>query len=162
MIDWVQTTETELTDSKYHVMNIGKLDNMGFNVDAEIYMNELLPRCFVTNIRLGYAYINQSHETETEILKSLYALEYLRHKAVFGLDHKIWSKLSASWSVRWQQRMNGYHPYTKVDCKVMWNDRKYSVYVKADNITCHRYYDLSAVKQPGLWVMAGVSVNLGW
>ena len=162
MIDWVQTTETELTDSKYHVMNIGKLDNMGFNVDAEIYMNELLPRCFVTNIRLGYAYINQSHETETDILKSLYALEYLRHKAVFGLDHKIWSKLSASWSVRWQQRMNGYHPYTKVDCKVMWNDRKYSVYVKADNITCHRYYDLSAVKQPGLWVMAGVSVNLGW
>ena len=162
MIDWVQTTETELTDSKYHVMNIGKLDNMGFNVDAEIYMNELLPRCFVTNIRLGYAYINQNHETETEILKSLYALEYLRHKAVFGLDHKIWSKLSASWSVRWQQRMNGYHPYTKVDCKVMWDDRKYSVYVKADNITCHRYYDLSAVKQPGLWVMAGVSVNLGW
>lgn len=162
MIDWVQTTETELNDSKCHVMNIGKLDNMGFNVDAEIYMNELLPRCFVTNIRLGYAYINQNHETETEILKSLYALEYLRHKAVFGLDHKIWSKLSASWSVRWQQRMNGYHPYTKVDCKVMWNDRKYSVYVKADNITCHRYYDLSAVKQPGLWVMAGVSVNLGW
>ena len=35
MIDWVQTTETELNDSKYHVMNIGKLDNMGFNVDAE-------------------------------------------------------------------------------------------------------------------------------
>lgn len=46
----------------------------------------------MTNIRLGYAYINQNHETETEILKSLYALEYLRHKAVFGLDHKIWSK----------------------------------------------------------------------
>lgn len=58
--------------------------------------------------------------------------------------------------------MNGYSPYTKVDCKLMWDEKKYSIYVKADNITCHRYYDLAGVKQPGLWIMAGASVNLGW
>ena len=162
MIDWVQTSETELADSKYHVMNIGKLNNMGYNVDATIYMRELVPNSFITRIKLGYAYIYQDHKTETNILKSLYALEYLKHKAVFGLDHQIWSKLSASWSVRWQQRMNGYHPYTKVDCKLMWDEKKYNIFVKADNITCHRYYDLIAVKQPGLWIMAGASVNLGW
>ena len=162
MIDWVQTSVTEQNDSKYHVMNIGKLNNMGYNVDATIYMRELVPNSFITRIKLGYAYIYQDHKTETNILKSLYALEYLKHKAVFGLDHQIWSKLSASWSVRWQQRMNGYHPYTKVDCKLMWDEKKYNIFVKADNITCHRYYDLTAVKQPGLWIMAGASVNLGW
>ena len=161
MIDWVQTSVTEQKDSKYHVMNIGKLNNMGYNVDATIYMRELVPNSFITRIKLGYAYIYQDHKTETNILKSLYALEYLKHKAVFGLDHQIWSKLSASWSVRWQQRMNGYHPYTKVDCKLMWDEKKYNIFVKADNITCHRYYDLTAVKQPGLWIMAGASVNLG-
>ena len=162
MIDWVQTSVTEQNDSKYHVMNIGKLNNMGYNVDATIYMRELVPNCFITRIKLGYAYIYQDHKTEATILRSLYALEYLKHKAVFGLDHQIWSKLSASWSVRWQQRMNGYHPYTKVDCKLMWDEKKYNIFVKADNITCHRYYDLTAVKQPGLWIMAGASVNLGW
>ena len=162
MIDWVQTSETEQQDSKYHVMNIGKLNNMGYNLDATLYMQELIPHCFITRIKLGYAYIYQEHKTDATILKSLYALEYLRHKAVFGLDHQIWKNLSASWSVRWQQRMNGYHPYTKVDCKLMWDAKKYSIYVKADNLTCHRYYDLTAVKQPGLWVMAGASVNLGW
>ena len=162
MIDWVQTSVTEQNDSKYHVMNIGKLNNMGYNVDATIYMRELVPNSFITRIKLGYAYIYQNHKTETNILKSLYALEYLKHKAVFGLDHQIWNKLSASWSVRWQQRMNGYHPYTKVDCKLMWDEKKYNIFVKADNITCHRYYDLTAVKQPGLWIMAGASVNLGW
>ena len=162
MIDWVQTSETEQQDSKYHVMNIGKLNNMGYNVDATIYMRELVPNSFITRIKLGYAYIYQEHKTDATILKSLYALEYLRHKAVFGLDHQIWKNLSASWSVRWQQRMNGYHPYTKVDCKLMWDAKKYSIYVKADNLTCHRYYDLTAVKQPGLWVMAGASINLGW
>ena len=162
MIDWVQTSVTEQNDSKYHVMNIGKLNNMGYNVDATIYMRELVPNSFITRIKLGYAYIYQDHKTETNILKSLYALEYLKHKAVFGLDHQIWNKLSASWSVRWQQRMNGYHPYTKVDCKLMWDEKKYNIFVKADNITCHRYYDLTAVKQPGLWIMAGACVNLGW
>ena len=40
--------------------------------------------------------------------------------------------------------MNGYHPYTKVDCKLMWDEKKYNIFVKADNITCHRYYDLTA------------------
>ena len=162
MIDWVQTSETEQQDSKYHVMNIGKLNNMGYNLDATLYMQELIPHCFITRVKLGYAYIYQEHKTDATILKSLYALEYLRHKAVFGLDHQIWRNLSASWSVRWQQRMNGYHPYTKVDCKLMWDAKKYSIYVKADNLTCHRYYDLAAIKQPGLWIMAGASINLGW
>ena len=66
-------------------------------------------------IEAGYAFIHQKHETDREIFGSLYALEYLRHKATFQLDHRIWSRLSASWAVRWQQRMNNYSPYTKVD-----------------------------------------------
>lgn len=90
MIDWVQTSETELADSKYHVMNIGKLNNMGYNLDATIYMRELIPHSFITRIKVGYAYIYQDHKTDADILKSLYALEYLKHKAVFGLDHQIW------------------------------------------------------------------------
>ncbi len=162
MIDWVQTSQTEQQDSKYHVMNIGKLDNMGYNVDATLYLQELLPGCFITRIKAGYAYIYQNHKTDVIILKSLYALEYLRHKVVLGLDHKIWNRLSASWSMRWQQRMNGYHPYTKIDCKLMWDAKNYSLYVKADNITCHRYYDLTAVQQPGLWLMAGANINVNW
>ena len=162
MIDWVQTSDTELQDSKYHVMNIGRLDNMGYNLDLTLYPQDLLEGCPVTRIKTGYAYIYQNHKTDVNILHSLYALEYLRHKVVFGIDHKIWNCLTASWSVRWQQRMNGYHPYTKIDCKLMWEAPKYTLYVKADNLTCHRYYDLTAVKQPGLWIMAGASVKLDW
>ena len=159
MIDWVQTAE-ENANGKYHALNIGKLNNMGYNLDATIYMQELVPHSFITRVKVGYAYIHQNHDLGEDIVKSLYALEYLRHKVVLGIDHQIWKKLSASWALRWQQRMNGYHPYTKIDCKVMWDEKKYNVYVKFDNITCHRYYDLTAVKQPGLWVMAGASINL--
>ena len=157
IIDWVYPTAES---RKYQAMNIGKLDNMGYSADVTLNMDELVPGSFITRIKAGYAFIHQKHETDREIFGSLYALEYLRHKATFQLDHRIWSRLSASWAVRWQQRMNNYSPYTKVDVKLMWTAPSYSLYVKADNITCHRYYDLGAVRQPGLWIMAGGSVRI--
>ena len=158
IIDWVYPTSES---RKYQAMNIGKLDNMGYSADVTLNMDELIPGSFITRVKAGYAFIHQNHETDREIFGSLYALEYLRHKATFQLDHRIWSRLSASWAVRWQQRMNNYSPYTKVDVKLMWTAPSYSLYVKADNITCHRYYDLGAVRQPGLWIMAGGSVRIG-
>ena len=154
IIDWVYTTEER---GKYHAMNIGKLDNMGYNADLTLHMQEIVPGSFITRVKLGYAYIHQDHSTARPVYGSLYALEYLRHKATFQLDHNIWSRLSASWAVRWQERMNGYTPYTKVDLKVQWTAPTYNIYVKADNLTAHHYYDLGAVRQPGLWIMAGAS-----
>ena len=157
IIDWVYPTAES---RKYQAMNIGKLDNMGYSADVTLNMDELVPGSFITRVKAGYAFIHQKHETDREIFGSLYALEYLRHKATFQLDHRIWSRLSASWAVRWQERMNNYSPYTKVDVKLMWTTPSYSLYVKADNITCHRYYDLGSVRQPGLWIMAGGSVRI--
>lgn len=158
IIDWVYTTEER---GKYHAMNIGKLDNMGYSADATLNLNELLPGSLLTRFKVGYAYIYQKHDTERLVYGSLYALEYLRHKFTAQLDHRIFSRLSASWAVRWQERMNNYSPYTKVDVKLQWTAPTYTLYVKADNLTCHRYYDLGAVKQPGLWIMAGGSIKIG-
>lgn len=160
MIDWVYETETS---TKYHAMNIGKLDNMGFNVDATLNLSQLLNSKSTQSpvlLKLGYAYIHQKHETEQKIYRSLYALEYLRHKFVAELSHPIVARLSASWALRWQQRMNGYHPYAKLDGKITWNADTWQLYVKADNMTGHRYYDLGAVLQPGIWIMAGGNIKV--
>lgn len=157
IIDWVYDAPES---RKYHAMNIGKLDNMGWAADVVCNVSELMPRAFVTRVKVGYAFIHQKHETEKDIYGSLYALEYLRHKATLQLDHRIWSRLSASWAVRWQERMNHYSPYTKVDLKLQWTAPSYTLYVKADNITCHRYYDLGAVRQPGIWIMAGGTAHI--
>ena len=156
MIDWVYESEAS---TKYHALNIGKLNNMGATIEATLHLDELMPGSFITRIKAGYAYIHQKHETEADIYKSLYALEYLRHKFTLSVDHRIFSHLSASWDLRWQQRMNGYHPYAKLDGKLMWEEKNYELYVKADNLTAHRYYDLGSVRQPGLWLMAGGSIK---
>lgn len=159
MIDWVfETAES----TRYHALNIGKLDNMGASLDATLHLPELLPHSLITKVKVGYAYIHQQHETEHAIHRSLYALEYLRHKLVANIDHRIVSHLSASWSLRWQQRMNGFHPYTKIDCKLQWTTPRYQLYLQADNLTAHRYYDIGGVQQPGLWIMAGGSVKLNF
>lgn len=158
MIDWVFTSAQS---TKYHALNIGKLDNMGYSLEAAVRPEMLWQGCPVEKVSLGYAYIHQKHETEAEIYKSLYALEYLKHKFTFVVDHRIWRKLAAEWSLRYQQRMNGYHPYWKLDGKLQWTEKAWDVYVQADNLTAHRYYDYATVQQPGLWLMAGVNLHLG-
>ncbi len=157
MIDWVYSTAES---TRYQAMNIGKLDNMGYNVELKIHPTEWLVSLPITAVTLGYARIHQRHDTDQPIYRSLYALEYLRDKFTASVSHRIWNALSAQWAMRWQQRMNGYHPYAKVDAKLLWKKPAYSLFVKADNLTAHRYYDLGGVLQPGLWVMAGASIHI--
>ena len=157
IIDWVYATAES---RKYQAMNIGRLDNMGVSADFTLHVAEFAPTFFVKRVKAGYAFIHQNHSTDRPIYGSLYALEYLRNKLTLQVDHHIWRRLEATWALRWQQRMNGYSPYAKLDVRVQWDAPTYNLYVKVDNLTNHRYYDLGNVQQPGIWVMAGGSVKL--
>ena len=158
MIDWVYATEDA---TKYHALNIGKLDNMGISIDTKYHYKSFAAQ-------VGYAFIHQEHTTNQMIFKSLYALEYLRHKLTLQINHDIplphnlerHGRLTATWSARWQQRMNGYTPYWKIDGRLQWTAKRYNIYLKGDNLTNHRYYDLGNVEQPGCWLMTGICLSL--
>ena len=154
LIDWVYESEES---TKYHALNIGKVDNIGASITAHIDLSFLSPNGnkSLPQLKLGYAYIHQEHETEHTIFKSLYALEYLRHKVTMQLSQRIGKHLSANCQYRWQQRTNGFHPYSKIDMKITWDVSKYSIYLNIDNLTNHRYYDIGSVWQPGIWLMVG-------
>ncbi len=49
--------------------------------------------------------------------------------------------------------MNSYHPYAKLDGALQWSAHCYQLYVKVDNNTAHRYYDIGSVSGPdyGSW-----------
>lgn len=171
MIDWVMYT----ADDMYHSTGFG-LDNMGVQVQAEADFGRLCTRdIYLQRITVGYTYIYQRRHDDTPIYKSNYALEYLRHKFVARLDHKIWNRLSAAWSLRWQDRMGAYQkyenqantgelvhytPYAQLDVKVQWTAPRYRLFVEANNLTDKRYHDIGNIPQPGLWVMAGARWNL--
>ncbi len=181
MIDWVMYT----SDDTYHSAAFD-LDNMGVQAQGRVSFPELLHKdTWLRTLSVGYTYIHQKRHDDTPIFKSNYAMEYLRHKLVATLNHRIWSKLSATWSVRWQDRMGSYvrysgtyvdpatgylrgestgqlvdySPYATLDLKLQWTASVYQVFVQGTNITNHKYYDLGNVQQPGIWVMAGARVK---
>ncbi len=170
MIDWVMYT----ADDIYHSANF-KLDNMGGEITAALYLRELIGENFAVNkISASYAYIYQERDDNVTIYKSNYALEYLRNKVVLSADGRIWKNLNLSLFYRWKDRMGSYleyenhkstgkkvdyKPYGTVDAKLSWDAPHYTIYAEANNLFDENYYDLGNVEQPGIWVKAGVKIN---
>lgn len=183
MIDWVMYSDDDI----YHSASFN-LDNMGIQAEAKADFTKLFNRnIFVNTFSISYTFINQNRKDHVYIYKSNYALEYLRHKLTATLHHRIVSKLSATWSLRWQDRMGAYilykgtytdpstgylrgtstgqlvpyRPYATLDLKLQWTDSKWLIYLQGTNITNKKYYDMGNVRQPGACILAGVQVFWG-
>ena len=172
LIDWVMYSP----DDVFHSANFD-LDNMGFQATATLQLSQLFnnPAAVLQRLQAGYTYLYQNRRDDTYIYKSNYAMEYLRHKLVCSLDLRIVSHLSASWTLRWQNRMGSYilyenaqstgqlvpyDPYATLDLRLRWTARHYELWADATNLLNHRYYDLGNIPQPGIVVLAGVRVRL--
>ncbi len=62
MIDWVYETSTS---TRYHALNIGQLNNMGFSTETRVNLSRLLLHQTETShqpilMKVGYAYIHQN------------------------------------------------------------------------------------------------------
>lgn len=167
LIDWVMYSPTDV----FHSANFD-LDNTGLQVQGSLRAAE--SNSLLQDLTVGYTFIHQHRRDNQEIYKSNYAMEYLRHKLVATLTHRIVGRLSASWSVRCQDRMGSYlryennkstgqlvnyHPYTTLDVKLRWNAPHYELWAEATNLTDHTYYDLGNIPQPGLVVQAGARIR---
>ena len=171
LIDWVMYAP----DDVYHSANFD-LDNIGFQ--AQTTINVLPPQRGAgrpLTLHLSYAFLHQHRRDDTPVYKSNYAMEYLRHKLVATFDHPVWSHLTASWSLRWQERMGSYllyedaqstgrlvpyDPYATLDLKLRWTARHYELWAEATNLTNRHYYDLGNIPQPGIVILGGIRLRL--
>ena len=154
MIDWVMYSPTD----KYHSANF-RLDNRGFSINSKLStLNSKL------SLKVGYYFIDQKRYDEVSIYKSNYAMEYLKHKVTIEprfILHSSLFTLHFDIAYRWQDRMGPlYKPFSLIDAKASLIKKRYEVSLSLNNITSYRYYDLSTVKQPGFWCMAGFKVKL--
>lgn len=170
MIDYVK----QLFGDAAHADNFD-LDNLGVQGEFRLDFDQQFGRdLYLKHFTLGYTYMHQVRHGKYDIFTSLYAGDYLRHKLVASLKHKIYDRLSATWSVRYQQRMGSYQvydglsatdrlqdykPYATLDLKLQWTDRHYELYVKGTNLTDRRYQDLGNIPQPGICVLGGARVR---
>ena len=165
MIDWVMYSPDDI----FHTASFD-LDNVGAQVQGKLSLPELFGSdTWMRSLSLGYTFIHQTKHDAEGVVKSNMAMEYLRHKFVANLSHRIYRHLSISWDFRWQEREGSYlsggklvpyHPYAMLDAKLQWEMPRYQLFVQATNLTNHRYYDLGSVPQPGICVMAGMKVKL--
>ena len=161
MIDWIMDTSkgnaAEWQSVNHTTINSVGLDiGMGFSV-----LN--------SKFSVDYCYIHQDKKQEENIV-SQYALEYLRHKLVAKALCPITKRLSLNVTARWQDRVGSYtdfdskvcdyEPYALVDTRITWQERKWKVYIEANNLFNTRYHDYGLVEQPGRWLIGGVNIHL--
>lgn len=149
MIDWVKYTPT---DDVYYAADFN-LDNLGAQISADVSLPHAV------RMQAGYTYIKQWRVKD--YFKSGYAGEYLRNKFTASLMHPIWRPLSMRWDVRVCDRIGSdYTPYAVLDAKLLCKLKSIELWVKGENLTDNRYYDLGGVQQPGICIMAGARWRL--
>ena len=171
MIDWVMYAPADV----FHSANFN-LDNRGLQVQLALHFTPLLGRedTYIQHLTVAYTNIQQQRRDEQEVYKSNYTMEYLRHKFVATLDHRLSRRLTASWSLRWQDRAGhyilynntqstghlvSYEPYAVLDVKLRWAMQHYEWWLEGTNLTNQTYYDLGNIPQPGLVLLTGVRLR---
>ncbi|WP_430974082.1 TonB-dependent receptor plug domain-containing protein [Sunxiuqinia rutila] len=169
LIDWVRESEEFLWETR----NLTEIKSNGLEFIAALNVPELLGQpFFIQRINTNYAY-NQLDKSQSEYLSN-YALDNLKHKFVFSVDHKLWKNLMGAWNFRFQDR-NGsyaqfedaiyvgeadYESFWLTDLKVYWKTRKLQVSASATNLFDQKYVDLGNIRQPGRWLTFGVKYQI--
>ena len=163
LIDWIMDTSAG-EDAPWTSMNHTRLNTFGQEVTLRLALPDLLnrPGFFFRTLSLGYTHQSQDKPMEAH-LRSLYSMEYIRHKVVVQADFRILEKLSIDFSWRYVDRNAGsalLTPYSLLDAKVSYDFPLLSIYLRANNLLNRSWYDFGDIPQPGIWIMAGVSCKL--
>lgn len=185
MIDWVIPSDSVVKYGRgnyttYHATNL-KVNNMGISFNGRFTTNN---RRFTLNTQ--YTFIHQNRNDDIQLDDSYYGLNYLRHKVVVTFTARIWKRLSATLSYRFQDRMGTYYeyntnytvknaygwdtytfagktsykPFSLLDLHLEWGEKHYKIYADLNNLTNYQYIDIGNVKQPGFCFMGGIKLNL--
>ncbi|MBR1667850.1 MAG: TonB-dependent receptor [Bacteroidaceae bacterium] len=166
MIDWVRYEgATVYTTANSDIDNIGAeaLANMNF---TDLWGKESI----LQRLTLSYCYNYKYRVNKEQTANYASRMTFLRHKFVASLGHRIWNRLSAQWDFTLKNRegefdnaKTGEHQtfgtFGNLDLKVQWTAPHYTLYVQANNLTNHKYYDFANIQQPGFWFMGGAKVN---
>ncbi|MCF8229338.1 MAG: TonB-dependent receptor [Bacteroidales bacterium] len=166
IIDWVKPNDT----AKWQSRNLTSLQTTG--VQTSVNFRHPFQQGILSGIhfiRISYTYISMQKSSEDYISK--YALDQLKHKLVFTLQHKIYRGFGASWMLDYQDRNGSYFDYAKnqehsydpfflANVKLFWKRENINIYLEIANIFDTDYFDHGNVMMPGRWIKGGVSYGI--
>lgn len=165
IIDWVRLNPSDIWRSE----NITTVNTSGLEFNFHYNHSTKNSNSLLKQIRFNYSYININKQSDKYYSK--YALDVLRHKISFILDHQIIKNLKASWAILYHERMGTYTefptgiekkytPYITFDGKISYAHKKIELYVSGTNLLNTFYYDIANIPMPGRWVKAGIQIMI--
>ena len=167
MIDWVMYAPDDI----YHAAAF-RLNSFGLSFHGVADLQQVLgDRQPLRRLYASYAYLNQIRKDDSEVFRSNYAMNFLKHKFVVTLSHKLPWGINADWSLRLQHRAGGYQlfedhkptdrikpfgTYTLLDLRLARTWKFLTFTCDFNNLTACRYVDISGVPQAGFLFMTGV------
>jgi iron complex outermembrane receptor protein len=163
LIDWIMDTSAG-DDAPWMSVNHTRLNTFGQEVTLRLTFPEIVgnPDFFFRSLSLGYSHQSQDKQLEAH-LRSIYSLEYIRHKVVAQADFRFGKNLDLDVSWRYVDRNTGsalLTPYALLDAKLNYAFPWMSLFFRANNLLNRTWYDFGDIPQPGLWLMAGVSCRV--
>lgn len=161
IIDWVKTPEAEKWESR----NLTNVNAMGFDLSGEYrFQNN-----FLHSVGANYSYLNLDKKADG--YDSKYALDYLKHKFVFNLNHAIFSKLLMHWNLAMFDRSGtytdfasknllDYKPYWMLNSKLIWKGERMTLFAEVNNILNQKYVEFGGIEQPGVNFNTGIKLSL--
>ncbi len=173
LIDWGRMDSTEI----YVTRNLSDMNSVGVEFATTVDMQKLIQnQNFFQSVEFGYNFICQDKESLPGY-ESVYVMDYLKQKLHLSIKNRLISKLSSDISLLYQER-NGtytvyvldegtfvgsqkeYEPFVTVDMRLQWLADKYMVYLDINNVFNKKYFDIGNVLQPGIWVKAGIKIDI--
>ena len=161
IIDWVKMPEAEKWESR----NWTSVNAYGVDMDGEYKFKD----SFLHSVKLSYSFLNLDKQAGN--LDSKYALDFLKHKLIFALDHSVFSKFIVRWNASFFDRSGDYidfttnkesnfKPYFLLDTKVLWTSSNVTLFAELNNILNKKYADYGGLEQPGTNFNAGIQLSV--
>lgn len=160
VIDWTKQPDS----TKWQSRNLTNVDAVGVDFAFEYHFRH----SFLSKVSMTYSYL--SMDKSATGFDSKYALDYLRNKVTLEVQHKIWNKLSASWTGSYSDRAGqysnltnnlvNYTPYFMLNGRLLWTQKLYEIYGDVNNMLNVTYADYGGLTQPGINFNVGVRLKL--
>lgn len=150
IIDYVKDQPTD----PWRAENLLQVDMRG--VDLNLSWSPA--KSFIKKLDVGYTHIMSAKDQEAALSK--YALDNLTHQYVANLLMCYVPHLFHSVNYRYADRVDQ-ATYAIVDTRVMWQTKKWMIYIDVTNIFDQQYTETNLVTLPGRWVRGGFSRTFG-
>ncbi len=154
-IDWVRDD----ISAPWQPQNFQSVNTFGASF---IYQNTIdFNGTFITKLgyKLAYNYLNPSIEFPNQQQISRYAISSLKHQLITHVDIHLGNYFVITPAVRYQERVS-YKDYWMTNIRLSFNQKKWTVYIDADNVFNEKVIEAGANPLPGFWSHIGLRYTL--